>query len=175
MLNIKKVFFGLGFNMSNILGIDQSYTSTGFCIIKPDQTILEFGTIKTTEKEHGDLYDRAMHITNLIADKIRQHNITDIRIEGLAFGIRGDATRDLAGLQFTIITHTRLLDRNIRQTVIAPTSLKKFATGTGKSDKSAMIESLPDHVRNAFIQAGFKKTTGLGDICDAYWLARYTT
>jgi Holliday junction resolvasome RuvABC endonuclease subunit len=157
--------------MQRILGVDQSYTSSGFCVIDESGSVIEFGTFKSAKAM--DVYDRATQVATFIADKAIEHNVKRVNIEGLAFGIRGDATRDLAGLLFTIITTLRKRCGTAPVTVIAPTSLKKSATGSGKSDKAAMIAAVPADVMQEFIEAKYKKTTGLADLCDAYWLAKF--
>ena len=57
--------------------------------------------------------------------------------------------------------------------IVPPTTLKKFATGSGKADKNEMIAALPVDVREHFNAQGYKKTTGLTDVADAYWLSTY--
>lgn len=155
--------------MKKFVGIDQSYTSSGYCVMDETGAVIDFGTHKTDKSL--DVYDRALDVACFVLGKLQEHGATQFNIEGLAFGIRGNATRDLAGLLFTIITHIRANNSGIEITVIPPTLLKKIATGSGKSDKAAMINAVPDSVRAVFIEAGYKKTTGLADICDAYWLA----
>lgn len=157
--------------MSNTLGIDQSYTSSGYCVNDEGGNMLDFGTFKSTKA--SDVYDRAAQVADFIVGKAIEHNVKRVNIEGLAFGIRGDATRDLAGLLFTIVTTIRRRTSDVALTVVAPTSLKKFATGTGKSDKAAVIAAVPQTILDRFTEAKYKKTTGLADVCDAYWLARF--
>lgn len=153
------------------LGIDQSYTSTGYCILDETGNFVDvFGTFKSTAT--NDVYDRALQIANFITTLVATHHITHMCIEGLAFGIRGDATRDLAGLLFVVITNIRSSCNHVSCVVVAPTSLKKFATGSGKADKAAMISAVPEQIQEKF-KRSYKKTTGLGDVSDAYWLAQY--
>lgn len=157
--------------MERTLGIDQSYTSSGYCVVDESGSMIDFGTFKSAKA--NDVYDRATQVAGFIVDKAIEHNVKRVNIEGLAFGIRGDATRDLAGLLFTIVTTLRRRTSNIKLTVVAPTSLKKFATKSGKSDKAAMIAAVPETVMAQFIEAKYKKTTGLADLCDAYWLGMF--
>lgn len=152
-----------------VLGIDQSYTGSGFCVVDEQGNVVDFGTFKTDTQL--DVYGRAMEVTDFIINKISEHCIMRLNIEGLAFGIRGSATRDLAGLLFVIITHVRRNTTNVECKVIPPTTLKKFATGSGKADKAAMIAAVPDSILSQFKSIGYKKTTGLADVCDAYWLS----
>jgi hypothetical protein len=38
-----------------------------------------------------------------------------------------------------------------------------------------MINALPEAVKDSFVSSGYKKTTGLTDLTDAYWLSIYHT
>ena len=153
------------------MGVDQSFNNTGIVVTDAVGNVVEFTTFKSSKAM--DVYDRARQVAQFVIDKIKQHRVVQMNIEGLAFGIRGDATRDLAGLLFTIITSMRNAGITIPVVIVAPTSLKKFATGSGKSDKAAMIAVVPDLFMQAIKSAGYKKTTGMTDIVDAYFLSLY--
>lgn len=156
--------------MSIILGIDQSYTSCGYVVLNTtNQEIVKFGRFSTDK--NLTTYARARSTALEVCRLIEQHQVTTLKAEGLAFGIRGDATRDLAGLLFTIVNIVALQHPSVEFKEYAPTSVKKRATGSGKADKSQMIAALPDNIRQSFIDAGYKKTTGLSDLTDAYWIA----
>jgi Holliday junction resolvasome RuvABC endonuclease subunit len=155
------------------IGIDQSYTSTGYCVLNGDE-IVEFGTIKTNADD--SIHRRAGESGSAIVDLINRYPESKASIEGLAFGMRGSATRDLAGLQFVI------LDRIYNNThidevhIITPKTIKKFATGNGgsakkKVTKKDMFNSLPLDVQNLF-KTKYKSSSGLYDITDAYYLAK---
>ena len=100
-------------------------------------------------------------------------------IEGLAFGSTGNVTRNLAGLQFTIInmlnTAHFVQQRPIIK-IVPATTLKKFVTGDGgpNTKKAQMIEALDPKIREIFWdELGVRKTTGMDDMADAYHLAQY--
>lgn len=152
------------------MGLDQSYTNSGICIVDNSINLVEFGTIKTTDKD-GDHFDRCSIIAKQIVQYAEKHKPTNIAIEGLAFGMRGDATRDLAGLFFILITSLR--NSGFKPLIVPPLTLKKFATGAGRAEKQQMVDSLPDGIADRFTAAGFKKTTGLYDLADAFFLAKY--
>jgi Holliday junction resolvasome RuvABC endonuclease subunit len=154
------------------LGLDQSYKSFGYCLLDNNSNLIDFGTIKTTDKD-GDKVDRCTIITKQIIQYVEKHRPVNITIEGLAFGMRGDATRDLAGLFFVLVTSLR--NYGFNPVVVTPLSLKKFATGSGKSEKAQMVDALPQEVKDKFIDAGYKKTTGLTDLADAYFLSKYAS
>ncbi len=156
------------------IGIDQSYTSTGVVVLEDDK-ILDFCTIHTSPND-GDVFTRV----NTVASKLKalcEYDVCSIAIEGLAFGIRGSATRDLAGLQFVIVDYLRFqLNKDIL--IVAPTSLKKFATGGGggakkKVTKAMMVDSLNEDTKLLF-KTKYKASNGLYDITDAYFLAKYS-
>ena len=152
----------------NILGIDQSYTSTGYCIINENRDVVRFGVINTSP-ETGNIYKRARLITNSIKQIADEYSAELIGIEGLAFGGFGNATRDLAGLQFLIIDSFGME----KITITAPTSVKKIAIGKhkGKIKKQDLFEALPEIVKKSFLDFGLKKTKGLYDVTDSYWIA----
>jgi Holliday junction resolvasome RuvABC endonuclease subunit len=159
--------------MHRTLGFDQSYTNSGFCITDVTGDVLEFGTFKSTKAL--DVYDRAKQVAQFIIDMVNKHNVNHVNLEGLAFGICGDATRDLAGLLFVIITTLRRCCPAVTHSIHAPTSVKKKATGSGKAEKALMINSLPASLLMQIEEAGYRKTTGQADIADAYWLSRMGT
>lgn len=155
--------------MKYTIGIDQSYSKTGYVVVDDNKNVVQHGVI-TTDKAK-DVYDRASDLAAKLVEIVNLYKITDVRIEGLAFGIRGDATRDLAGLQFVVITKLRSVIDNISIKIIPPTTLKRFATGSGKATKQQMIESLPQTIGQQF--KIYKISTGLTDVTDGYWLSVY--
>ena len=151
------------------MGIDQSFTSSGIIILNNDD-IIHSECFKTNKKANS--FNRAHVITMRIKELIEEHNPDIIAIEGLAFGMRGNATRDLAGLQFVIVTYIQeVLFKEVD--IISPLTVKKFATGSGNSKKEEMISHLPEEVLQLFLSTGVKKTTGLADLTDAYWIAKF--
>lgn len=157
-----------------ILGIDQSYTCSGVVVLE-DGEVIHAETV-TSDKD-DDIFRRAWEISNRIALIAKEHDIDLAVIESLSYGSRGNATRDLAGLQFVLTMVLKFLDD--RNCVIAQqSSVKKFAVpdkpkGTGAITKDEMVERLPPKVRYYFDHLGVKKTTGLRDLSDAYWIAKY--
>lgn len=157
--------------MSIYLGIDQSYTCTGFFVIDDKNKTIDFDVIKTDKTD--DIFQRAREIADNISSLCIRYKPIRIALEGLAFGIRGNATRDLGGLQFVIMYVLLTHHPEIPCSIIAPTSLKKFATRSGKAKKQEMFDSLPEIIQQAIIDKNFKKSTGMFDVTDAYYLAHY--
>lgn len=152
------------------LGIDQSYNSCGLIFIDNDKVTLISKRVALGE----DIFEKCWNLSQQVLNIVKQFKPDHVAIEGLAFGMRGSATRDLAGLQFGIVNTLRFQAKYKGSIdIISPLTLKKFATGSGKAKKEDMVASLPEAVRTEFIDLGFKKTTGMGDLADAFWLAKY--
>ena len=152
----------------NHLGLDQSLTSTGYYIIGKSSELIDVGVYRTDKEDNT--FVRVLNIRNKIMDIIHENNVTSVSIEGLAFGMRGNATRDLAGLQFMIVC--AIIDAKLPMAIHSPLSVKKFATGNGKAKKIDMYESLPSEIQRLFTDdRKFLKTKGLYDVTDAYFIA----
>jgi len=153
------------------MGIDQSLSCTGIVIFL-DGDMIHHATIKTS-KDDGSLFKRILMIYIRIHNIMQQYNVDAVNIEGLSFGMsRGNVTRDLACLQGVIITNI-LNDFTMECKIVAPTAVKKFATDNGKATKTEMIASVPEDDMTKFKESGHKKTTGLADLADAYWIGKF--
>jgi N-acetyl-gamma-glutamylphosphate reductase len=58
-----------------------------------------------------------------------------------------------------------------RLLIPSPNEIKKFATTKGNATKDVMVAALPKDVAKLFAGKNLKKTTGLTDVTDAYWIA----
>lgn len=153
------------------IGVDQSFTSSGFVVLDTDGKVVDVRRFVSAKAL--DMFDRARQVANYVADVIIEVGADLVALEGLAFGIRGSATRDLAGLQYMIVGKVReRTGKNIK--IVAPLTLKKFATGSGKASKKDMVAAIPPEVVLYMKEEkGLKTTTGLTDVADAYFLAKY--
>ena len=155
----------------NYIGIDQSYTSTGFVVLNDDKKIVDCNIFSTPKSD--DIFKRSWDISERIINEITKYDECKLAIEGLAFSMRGNATRDLAGLQFSIVNKIKFI-LNQEITIVAPPTLKKSATGNGKASKEEMIDALPSDILTLFTkEKNWKKSRGLTDVTDAYFLASY--
>ena len=170
--------------MKYFLGIDQSFTSTGIVVLDDIGAMIKFATIKSDKQL--DAFERAWLISQEISNSyINFYAPEMVGLEGLAFSKFGDATRDLAGLQFTLVNclrHVHSYDEADEELapgtsviIVSPNELKKFATGKGNAKKQQMVDCLPKNVLESFKKQNYKKTTGLYDLADAYWIAKYTS
>jgi len=155
-----------------ILGLDQSFKKSGIVVMENNNPTLLHAEKFSTENS-TDYLLRAYQVAQYVSSIVIDYNVHSVYIEGLAFGARGDMTRNLAGLQYMVMAAVRF-DANTHITIVPPPTLKKFATGSGKAQKKDMIEVLPPLILNYFLDTlGVKKTTGLDDMADAYHLAQY--
>ena len=160
----------MGINMNTILGIDQSYTKCAWVFLK-DNKLEDFGVISSNKNE--DIFSRALFVSREIGNVYSKCVPSIVHFEGLAFNMKGNRTRDLAGLQFAIVTYMLDFDAvNFKYKIISPKSVKSFATH-GQAQKIEMIDALPKNVKKKFEDKNYKKTTGLADLADAYWIAAY--
>lgn len=157
--------------MSIIFGIDQSYRKCGVVILNSDDiTHME---IISANKEL-DIFDQATDVANKISGLITKFTPKIVGLEGLAYSSQGNRTRDLGGLFFTIILMLRYIHFFTDIPIVPPTTLKKFATGHGRSKKKELHEALPENIKELIRNNGFTSIAkGREDITDAYWVAKY--
>ena len=151
-------------------GIDQSLTKTGVVIFDNDsQTMIHHEVIETklNKADALDSFQRVAEIASRIEFLCDIYSVSSVRIEGLSYASIGQATRTLAGLHYVIVD--RLIRASIEVAVIAPTALKKAATGSGRADKQQMLDAVPEDDRKQLSKFG--KTKGRYDLADAYHLA----
>jgi len=144
------------------IGIDLSLVGTGVVLLI-DGKVVAKELIKSKpvgDKPINEL-NRIRKIVGDIRDKLPFENVDIAVIEGLAFMAKGNSLVQLSALNY--MTRAMLADRNIPFVIVAPTSLKKFVTGSGNAKKDEML------------LATFKRwgVSILDDnVCDAYGLAQ---
>lgn len=123
------------------LGLDLSLTGTGVVILE-DGKFVKRHLIKS--KPVGDLPLNEVRRIRKIVEEIetivtdREETINVAVIEGLAFMVRNaTALVQLSALNY--MTRAMLDDYHIPFVIVAPTSLKKFVTGSGASKKDVML------------------------------------
>ena len=140
-----------------ILGLDLSLTNTGWVIYDTKLGYMtDAGTIKSKLRGVLRLADIDLRITNLIDNDLKMIAV----IEGYAFSPnqgRSFSIGELGG----VIKRT-LFAYDIDYYIVAPTSLKKFATGKGNAPKSTIekevykrwnVEFKTEHEVDAFVLA----------------------
>lgn len=141
------------------MGIDPSLTGTGVCIMDANANICELQTL-SAGKEKGL---RRLEILRFQMLKVlaRYPHIRGVALEGYSFGSTGAGT--LSRAEWRGVLQWLLYDRGYAMYHLSPNSLKKFATGRGTGDKSAMVLAA---------WKNFKvDLSGRDDEADALWLA----
>ena len=152
-----------------IMGIDPSLSSTG--VVVANDKLVEVAVVIKSDTSK-DTYDRINEITERVFDIALSKEPDLIVVEGIAFASFGSATRDLAGLHYNLVCCLRLgFETPID--IVPPTTLKKRSTGNGKAKKQDMYKALPEHIKEYFNNLDLKKTKGLYDVVDAYWLTQW--
>lgn len=156
------------------MGIDQSLTSTGVVVVENKKFIYS-DVVRTSKTDlecpYADTLERAQCIAQELSMVVKSLEISNenIQLEGLSYGSVGNATRNLAML-FGVLCNSLELSQ---PKTIAPTSLKKWATGRGDADKAMMLEAVrledPEFYN---IVSQIPVSRGRYDIVDAYHLAR---
>lgn len=155
--------------MNYTLGLDLSLTGTGYAVIDQNTGAIKIsGVIKTKPAEWANLtaemaeLERLRKIRTEIELIIQKQLIEVAVIEGLAFmAHQSTALMQLAGLNYLV--RDLLYNRKIPFVVVAPSTLKKFVTGKGNSQKDVML--LETYKK-------WEVTLVNDNECDAYGLAR---
>lgn len=146
--------------MSYYLGIDASLTSPGFCVAQKNNPRLKSNNFKSKNTGFERITDIHDEVINYLKEWYPPRKII---MEELPLGSKSPYTierAELVGVIKSLIYRMNLWDKFI---LVNPSTLKKFATGKGNCDKSAMI-----------LQAykEFKIEFTCNDECDAFWLAQ---
>ena len=148
------------------IGLDLSLVKTGVVIIQDDGKVLYSGLVKS--KPTGDKpIDETMRIKKIAEDVMEKideiiPNINPdiVAIEGMAFMAVGTSLVQLSGLNYLI--RMLISEFNWPFVIVAPTSLKKYITGSGKGEKDMVTMAV-------YKNYGFE--AGDNNISDAFALA----
>ena len=152
---------------SNIrhIGLDVSITSTGFCVIDSSFNILNLGNVTSKPGLHDTM--RFNTIWDELSDKVAFDHETDtVMIEAYAMqSRRGNILVRLAELTGMIKSRlVRDCKFHVNQTLkCSPSTLKKYALGSGKAEKSMILKT---------IYKKWNVDIDQDDIGDAYVLSR---
>lgn len=116
-----------------ILALDLSLTGTGYCLTHPK---LEWGTLRPPKKLDG--MARLDWIYQQIGELARTADL--VVMEGLAFGANfpGAAER----IMLTGLVRHWLWKHETPLVLVAPSSSKKFLTGSGRADKNLILREV---------------------------------
>jgi len=145
------------------VGIDPSFSGTGLIILDENTEIISRVLISTKKKD--ELYDverRMIEVENQLKFILDySHLIRGIFIEEISFGSKGQASEQLAALNYHI--RIFLYNNKLHFKTISPMGLKKWATGKGNCKKDLML-------LKCYKRFGIEFEDD--NLCDAYLLAR---
>jgi crossover junction endodeoxyribonuclease RuvC len=142
------------------LGIDPSLNNTGWVIIK-DGAVSDNGCIKP-KKIFG--VERLAYIKSEFEIILESHQMEDndiAIIENYSFGAHGQAVFQMGELGG--ILRVSLYENETKFHTVAPATLKKFATGSGKSEKDNVLKCVYQKWNHDFTD---------NNIADAFVLAK---
>lgn len=175
-------------------GIDYSLTSPAICIHDTKNGVFSYDTVilhfRSNQKRFDYFKDGNVRgrIHNFWKDEIERYNgisrwalsilqdscVSKVYIEGYSFASTGKV--------FNIAENTGILKYNlyfagIPFEVIAPTTVKKFATGSGRATKEDMYNQFCDDNENVNLKEMLtprsnKIISPLNDIVDAYYILK---
>lgn len=162
------------------MGVDQSLTQTAVVIYeviynhaneRHIKEVVHCQVIKTKKLQDDWLIDahaRSVQVAEQIFRIADEHRPDILVVESPSLGSSGRATRTLPFLLGMILSAFTEFQH------VPPSTLKKYATGSGNADKDQMVDALKE-VSPQFYKdlMSMPKTTGRYDLADAYWLADY--
>lgn len=142
-------------------GLDLSLTCTGVCTPRGVHLVpSEARKTASLDERHERLIDLRSRITDILfTDRAPAGDL--VVVEGPAFAATGGSQWDRAGLWWLMQDRLRQLGYVVAQ--IAPSTLKKYATGNGRAGKGAMADAAARRIPGVH-------TGGQDDAVDALWL-----
>ena len=158
----------------NICGIDQSLTNTAIVVFDYNtEEIVDLKVFKST-KRSGDREftpeERIFALNESIQAYVLEHDCEYVFLEGLSLNSNSRTMRDLAGLYYVI--KSTFYGNGTPCHHIPPKSVKAFALH-GNAKKDEMFDVIPERDKEILIETKTKKTTGLYDLSDAYWIGKF--
>ena len=172
-----------------IVGIDYSMTCPALTIMVDGGFVTTTHFLSPTKRGEGsgrcgDLVWRGDPYPEYLSQEERFNAISSwasslcggadlVVIEDYAMGAKGRVFH--LGENCGLLKH-KLWHNGLRFVVIAPTALKKFATGKGNADKCAMVEAFrqrTDIDLSSALHGGRNCGSPISDVVDSWWLADY--
>lgn len=170
-----------------IIGVDYSLSCPAACALGPtfkESKLIFLASRKrevTSNNIHAEPHStykteqqRYDNISNTIIQFIQSHTAPVVYLEDYSFGSKG---RVFNIAEATGLFKHKLHRLGIELHTVAPTVVKKFATGKGNADKEAMYKAFvaqgnPDLMK-WYYDKDVKVGSPVSDIIDAYYIAKY--
>ena len=181
--------------MSVIAGIDYSMTSPALCVFDTEKGRYCFDNVDAYFRSNlarfelfkeGNLngenhksfdcdMDRYDDISNWATTILDSQGVTKVFLEGYSFGSTGKVFNIAEN---TAILKYNLWDLNIDIEILAPTTIKKFATGSGRASKENMYDKFCEEnpkvgLRESLTPRSSNVINPVNDIVDAYYILKY--
>lgn len=181
--------------MPVLAGIDYSLTSPAICVYDTEKGDFSYETtemyfrsnlIRFEAFDEGNVHgsnhgpwacemDRYNDISEWALKVLTKHQVTQVYLEGYSFGSTG---RVFNIAENTGILKFKLWNALIHCEVVAPTTVKKFATGSGRATKEDMyyqfvLENEKVMLKETLTPKANKIISPLNDIIDAYYILKH--
>lgn len=148
-----------------VIGLDISIAATGYCIVDEHKGLKDWGVVKTAPKGYESDTRRFDDISTEIFSRVADYGCGAVFVENYAYAAPGNIMRvaELTGIIKCDFLHNFGVEQGDGLFVVAPSTLKKYALGSGVGDKGLILKAI------------FKKwgmDTDENNIGDAYVLAR---
>lgn len=162
----------------SVIGIDPSLTSTGIVILNGEtgsEPYVAFSDAIMVDKT-SDSVEAEIKRCDAINDYIRisiedysRYASIYMNVEWFAYNARNGKLFERGYLYHSIVKEGMSCCESVYR--VAPASLKKYATGSGRADKSSMYNALPEHYNG---QLGLERLNkaNRNDVVDAFWAAK---
>lgn len=124
--------------MTTFVGLDLSLTATGIARFDGETRTGECWTVRSKGPRDASLEDRSDRLTDLdveIRSTIDYGSI--VFVESAAHGATTGSHHDRSGLWWLVVS--TLINQKFRVVEIAPTQIKKYATGKGNASKMEVM------------------------------------
>ncbi len=181
--------------MSVIAGIDYSMTSPALCVFDTEKGRYCFDNVgayfrsnlaRFEQYKEGNVngenhkpfkcdMDRYDDISDWATSILDSQGVTKVFLEGYSFGSTGKVFNIAEN---TAVLKYNLWDLNIDIEILAPTTIKKFATGSGRASKENMYEKFCEEnsksaLREMLTPRSSNVINPVNDIVDAYYILKY--
>lgn len=123
-----------------VVGLDMSYTATGFCLKRGDEIKVE--TIKTTTKTAPDELARIQYICDEVLKRIPKDTDMVCIEDFYTPQSRAQMGSAIRLVMLGALVRMALYRSNIPFYIPAASQIKKFATGKGNCDKSIVVREV---------------------------------
>ena len=173
----------------NKAGIDYAISTPAICISENNELFWYFFT--DVKKQVGPYSNNifGIHYSQSFFEKdlerfdwlseqviqlLKKQSVSQVQLEG--YSMNSKSSRIFQIGENTGILKKKLKDNFFPFYVIAPTSIKKFATGKGNSNKEEMVSAFVNEINFDIFETLSQNTIKkpLEDIVDSYFILKYT-